>query len=189
MTRSLAQAWRDRFNATVQQPQFAEPLQNAATLRTWTTSLTETVAATCEAQGWSVATKTRSPHFDGINTSEYLNIDAIAFETPDLWAFPIAAIELENQRQRCAYSLWKLLCLRVPLRILFGYSQTQRDRSTLPQDLQHQVLDPIPLDDRPHRLAGETILAIGSLDAIDVFPYSYFKWWKLDTNTTRFTLL
>jgi hypothetical protein len=39
------------------------------------------------------------------------------------WPLPLAAFELENHAKddRVAYSLWKVLCLRVGLRVVFAY--------------------------------------------------------------------
>ena len=44
---------------------------------------------------------------------EYLSIDVMAFPAGPApsWPFPLAVFELENQYQRVAYSLWKVLCI------------------------------------------------------------------------------
>ena len=38
-------------------------------------------------------------------------------------------------------------------------------------------------------LSGETLVVVGSRDESATFPYGFFKWWKLDTNTGTFRLL
>ncbi len=187
---SLARDWYQQFLNTVQQSDYAAPLRAAGVenrLGDWTIALTAATVATCEALGWQAAAKGSQGTFSGIKSSEYLNIDVMGFDTDRDWAFPIAAIELENQRDRTAYSLWKVLCIRAPLRLVFGYVQTSEERLSLVRDLERQVLKPIPSGDRAD-LTGETLIAIGSRADSDLFPYDYFKWWQLETNTGTLNL-
>ena len=57
---------------------------------------------------------------------EYLSMDVMAFSGSPVsgrWRLPIAAFELENHRtdDRVGYSLWKVLCLRTDLRVVFAF--------------------------------------------------------------------
>lgn len=89
---------------------------------------------------------------DGEYSGEYLNIDALFFdlsayddwETND-WDPPIlpsAAIELENDYDpmKITYCLWKLLCIRTPLRILICYQAQTDDIQSLRSLLEGVIL-------------------------------------------------
>lgn len=36
------------------------------------------------------------------------------------------------------------------------------------------------------KLEGETLLVVGSRSESGTFPFGYFGWWSLDTNTGKF---
>lgn len=97
----------------------AVPLRDAALagrLGDWTRSLTRVVVAACARMGWQAAAKDHRSPFLPVPRSEYLALDVVAFDPVEAgrWRFPLAAIELENQRDDdyVAYALWKVLCVR-----------------------------------------------------------------------------
>ncbi|MBI1914949.1 MAG: hypothetical protein HYS12_09470 [Planctomycetes bacterium] len=128
---SFASRWRDTFTAVLQTDDVATPLKQAALaerLTDWTKHLTSAVVQSCEALGWSAAAKGFTLDLLPQVGQEYLGIDVMAFEIPlrcgvPCWLFPVAAFELENSRDdgRVAYSLWKVLCVRAGLRVVFAY--------------------------------------------------------------------
>lgn len=128
MTSGLFQPWRDAFLTVVQDQETAAPLRSASLaedLRSWTACLTSAVAASCRSLGWVPAAKGYRFEEHPQAGQEYLGIDVMAFPAPGdgRWRLPIAAFELENQQSddRVAYSLWKVLCLRVDLRVVFAF--------------------------------------------------------------------
>ena len=94
--------------------------------------------------------------------------------------FPIAAIELENSREddRVAYSLWKVLCTRAELRIVFCYRKDAAEGNTLVRHLSEQVAQAMGIQERT-RIGGETMLIVGSRNESGTFPYGFFKEWQL----------
>ena len=99
-------------------------------------------------------------------------------------------MELENSKDdnRIAYSLWKVLCVRADLRIVFCYRRSADESSTLIRFLRTEVIQAMALMNRMN-LEGETLVVVGSRDDSGTFPYRFFKWWQLDTNTGTFSLL
>jgi hypothetical protein len=121
--------------------------------------------------------------------SEYLALDAVAFEvgqngTPSRWPFPVVVFELENSRQddKVAYSLWKVLCVRALLRVIFCYCRDVAAGSTLVGHLADTVVGSLSIQERVD-LVGETLLIVGSRAEESTFPYGFFKDWILDKNT------
>ena len=95
--------------------------------------------------------------------------------------------ELENSRDddRVAYSLWKVLCLRTRLRVVFAYRGDWDEAGTLTARLSAEVVGPVPLIQRS-QLTGETLFVVGSRGEADTFPWSYFKVWELDPDRGTF---
>jgi hypothetical protein len=124
---------------------------------------------------------------------EYLSIDVTAFPEqnggsgPTRWPMPLAAFELENARDadRVAYSLWKLLCLRAGLRVVFAYRPDWEQGRALVQALQETVVGAMSPTERMS-LGGETVVIVGNRGDGETFPWGYFKCWRLDTNLGRF---
>jgi hypothetical protein len=118
----------------------------------------------------------------------------MAFESSEVeartWRFPVAVFELENSRDddRIAYSLWKVLCLRSRLRVVFAYRQGWDEAGKLVAKLFTKVMGPVPLA-RRLELTGETLLVVGSRGDADSFPWSYFKIWGLDVHLGTFERL
>jgi len=191
-TAGLARSWADAFFRILQTHDVAVGLKEAAlaaALGVWTEGLTSVVAATCQELGWRPAAKGHLGEVLPLARHEYLALDVMAFllRGTSRWPFPIAVFELENSREedRIAYSLWKVLCIRAPLRVVFAYRHDAREGITLVNRLTESVIGGLPIDERM-ALTGETLLIIGSRGEAETFPYGYFKIWTLNANTGRF---
>lgn len=194
MMQNIASLWQTQFWQTLQQPENAELLKQAALkgqLSKWTTALTTTVVSTSTAMGWHSSAKGHPLGLFPVSPSEYLALDVMSFASGNTsWRFPIAVMELENSKDinRSAYSLWKVLCVRADLRIVFCYRRSAEERAHLISFLRDEVLQAMSLTDRM-KLNGETIVVVGSRDDSATFPYGFFKWWHLETNTGHFSIL
>src|SRR5579859_7998206 len=192
MTAPLALVWYERFMETVQRHESSALLREAAIrgqLAKWTSMLTGVVCSTCEAVGWKAAAKGNLSTLLPEAREEYLALDVVAFEPAGdrRWRFPIAAIELENSRDDdlVAYSLWKVLCTRAELRIVFCYRGDSAQGTTLVRHLSEQVAQAMGIQERT-RIGGETMLIVGSRNESATFPYGFFKEWQFDMNLGRF---
>jgi hypothetical protein len=192
MKPGIDEQWRSAFLQTVQQHERATPLKEAAlkgTLGPWTKELTAVVVSTCRTLGWQASAKGHRLELLPVTGSEYLSMDVMAFpEGKNRWRFPIAVVELENSQtdDRVAYSLWKVLSARADLRIVFCYRRSPSKRKALIKTLTEEVIEAIGLAGRI-QLEGQTMVVVGSYDSSSTFPYSFFKWWRLETNTGLFT--
>jgi hypothetical protein len=184
--------WRAAFLQHVRDASVAAPLKEAAVvgnLAEWTASLTTTVVRSCGALGWRAAGKGHKLALLPKAGQEYLGIDVMAFadESTGRWPFPLAAFELENSPtdDRVAYSLWKVLCLRARLRVVFAYRSDWETGRALVHAVCADVIGKIPPEDRA-ALKGETVMVVGNRGENDTFPNGYFKFWMLDLNLGRF---
>jgi hypothetical protein len=191
---SLDIQWRTAFFEVVQQPEYAARLKEASLKNAyarWTQTLTDGVVTVCRSLGWSAAAKGHRLQFLPESRSEYLGIDVIGFEKGDRrWSFPCIAIELENSQRddRIAYSLWKVLCLRARLRIVFCYRPISEAGPDLVHFLDDTIIGSMKIEDRVS-LQGDTIVVMGYRNKAETFPYGFFKWWKLDRNIGKFDTL
>lgn len=194
MTQTLAEKWQSAFLKIIQQHEYSPFLKEAALqerLSDWTKALTSVVIETSKSMGWQASAKGHYLQMLPVSRSEYLALDVVAF--PDgkkRWRFPVAVLELENSKDddRIAYSLWKVMCVRADLRIVFCYRRGADEGSRLISFLRDEVIHAMGLINRIN-LEGETLLVVGSRDSSATFPYGFFKWWHLDTNTGTFSLL
>jgi hypothetical protein len=177
---------------TVQKHEASASLRESAVrgqLGKWTTALTSVVCATCAELSWQASAKGHISSLLPVPRSEYLALDVVAFErTGDRrWRFPIAVMELENRREDdfVAYSLWKVLCVRAQLRVVFCYRRDAGEGAELVRHLSEQVAHALEIEDRT-ALAGETLLVVGSRDESATFPNGFFKDWIFNTNLGRF---
>jgi hypothetical protein len=192
MNGSLFQQWQPAFLQHVQDSSTAAPLKEAALtgqLADWTACLTTAVVRSCEFLGWRAAGKGHPLALLPQVGQEYLGIDVMAFtETaPTRWPLPLAACELENHAKddRVAYSLWKVLCLRVGLRVVFAYRPDWERSRQLVKAVETDVVGGL----RPEQriiLEGQTVLVVGNRGEGETFPWGYFKFWMLNTNLGRF---
>lgn len=191
MTGDLAQRWLTAFYASVEADvMLATDLREASLaseLRTWTTALTTAVVRSLRAIGLVAAAKGHRGPLP-VAQGEYLGQDVMAFAPGELgWRLPVAIFELENSAddRRVAYSLWKTLCVRSSLRVVFCYRRDANQAPGLVSWLVDQVISPIPVGERT-TLEGTTLVTVGSRAEAVTFPYGFFASWKLNTNTGRF---
>lgn len=186
--------WQARFWEVVKEPESTNALKEAALnerLGDWTDALTHVVVKTCESLDWQASAKGHKLNLLPVRRSEYLGLDVMAFASGnERWQFPIAVAELENSQDmdHVAYSLWKILCVRADLRMLFCYRRNSGDRPHLVRFLGKEVINAMDLPVRT-QLQGETLVIVGSRAHSGTFPYGFFKWWRLESNTGRFRLI
>jgi hypothetical protein len=188
----LATKWASRFYATLGDDRpAADDLRDAslgADLARWTSTLTRVVVQSFEQLGWAAAGKGHRCAVLPVQRNEYLSQDVMAFpSTGTGWRFPAAVCELENSADAAlvAYSLWKVLCVRCGLRIVFCYRPDPSEGPAFVASLGSSVVDALPLAERA-ALDGETLLVVGSRSESSTFPYGFFQAWKLNSNTGRF---
>ncbi len=186
-----AEGFRHNLMNTAQSGDFCDALKAASVagrLREWTTSLTACVTTACRATGWRASARAHECELLPVSRSEYLALDVMAFSAGDKrWLFPTAVMELENSQDedKIAYSLWKVLCVRAELRIVFCYRKDASAAPALIQHLRTEVTDAMGLQGRLN-LDGRTFVVVGSRNEADTFPFGFFKWWELNTHTGRF---
>lgn len=184
-------SWRDTFFETVKAEQFSEKLKAASLcgdLKNWTGILTDVLVSVCEKNNWAAAARGHPLTLMPESNKEYLGIDVMAFEkSRHPWLFPAAAIELENSKrdERVAYSLWKVLNIHTPLRMVFCYRPEADQGGPLVKYLDQQVIGAMRVE-RRMALQGETLVVVGYRNRAETFPYSFFKWWILNRNTGQF---
>lgn len=189
---NLPTEWRKSFFSLLESEPRANLLKEAslnADLDTWTKLLTGIVADSCRALGWTPAAIGHTCQTLPVSKSEYLKIDVMAFpDNTSRWQFPIAVFELENKRDPnyISYALWKLLCVRAPLRVLFCYRPTPKEGSNLVSLLNREVIQPISVEERV-KVDGSLILCVGNRYHAGTFPYDFFRWWEFDKHTGTFT--
>jgi hypothetical protein len=188
-----AGTWWDQVLQQVQDSAQSALLKDASlagNLFEWTRLTAEAVVWSCEARGWEAAARghrlARLPE----PGEEYLSVDVMAFPVraaDERWALPIAVFELENSPRddRVAYSLWKVLCVRASLRVVFAYRKDWEQARKLVDHLGADVIKGLPAEQRM-ALGGETAIVTGSRGEGETFPYGYFKHWLLDANLGKF---
>jgi len=191
MTDALVAQFRQSFFAVVQADELAADLKQAAStanLGAWTRALTEAAVQTCRAIGLIASAKGHKLELLPIHRSEFLALDVMAFaEGEKRWRFPVTVMELENsaREDQIANSLWKVLSVRADLRIVFCYRRNSDEIPALLRHLREEVIEAMGLAGRV-KLEGPTLLVVGSRNESETFPFGYFGWWRLDTNTGRF---
>ena len=192
MADGLAEQWFAKFMETVRRHDASAALRDAALmaeLGPWTRALTTIVVASCEEMGWKSAARGHRSSLLPAPREEYLGLDVVAFEPAGdrRWRFPVAAFELENSLadDRVAYSLWKVLCVRTQLRVVFCYRQDAAEGSKLVRHLSSEIAQAINAPERT-ALEGETLVVVGSRNESRTFPYGFFKDWLFDLNLGRF---
>jgi hypothetical protein len=190
---SVAQDWLDAFMQTVKTHEASSRLRAAAEsgeLKLWTEALTGIVVGTFPTMGWHGAARGHRSTLLPVPRAEYLALDVVAFETAGdrRWRFPAGVFELENSPvdDLVAYALWKVLCVRTSLRVVFCYRRNADEGAELIRHLSDQVVQALGIQTRID-LTGETLLVVGSHSESATFPYGFFKDWTLDANTARFS--
>ncbi|MCA9055749.1 MAG: hypothetical protein KDA75_18045 [Planctomycetaceae bacterium] len=185
--------WREAFLDIVQEPETAAPLKEASlaeNLKEWTACLTAAVVLSCRRLGWAAAAKGHRLEELPQAGQEYLSLDVMAFRTSagmGRWHMPVAVFELENHRSddRIAYSLWKLLCVRAKLRVVFAFRCDWEESRKSVDAICQDVIGSLSPEQRMEA-GGETALIIGNRGVGGTFPWGYFKMWQLDNNIGRF---
>jgi hypothetical protein len=191
MRDDLRERFRTAFFESLRCHEHAHLLKQAAQgqrLGIWTRELTTVTVVTCERLEWKASAKGYRLELLPLPKCEYLGIDVVAFpEGPMRWRFPAALIELENSQaeDRIAYSLWKVLAVRANLRVVFCYRPKSDLAPSLINHLREEVVDAMGLAGRS-KLEGQTLVVVGNRNESETFPYGYFTWWDLNTNTGRF---
>jgi hypothetical protein len=190
---TLIERWRTVFFTVLESLDTSARLKEAAVvgaLGAWTEHLTAAVVSVCRAMGWRAAGRGHLGDVLPVPRNEYLALDIVAFapKAESRWPLPVAVFELENSPtlERVAYSLWKVLCVRTTLRVVFAYRRDSLEGGALMSQLTDSVIADLSIDDRLE-LGGETYLIVGNRGEAETFPYGYFKFWVLDPNTGRFT--
>jgi hypothetical protein len=189
---SVAQRWFGAFMETVKTHEGSTTLREAAErgeLKHWTQALTGAVVGTFPQMGWRGAAREHKSNLLPISRSEYLALDAVAFESAGdrRWRFPVGVFELENSPtdDLVAYSLWKVLCVRASLRVVFCYRRDASEGAGLVRHLAKEVVQSMEIPMRS-ALVGETLVIVGSRNESATFPYGFFKDWTLDANMAHF---
>lgn len=190
-----ASDWYRSFLSALDQHSASAPLRQAAIdgrLADWTAALTSHVVSVCEASGWWAVGRGNPANFLPEKREEYLGLDVTAFSgaSDAGWTFPVAVFELENSPsdERVAYSLWKVLCVRAPLRFVFAYRRSAAEATALLDGLARSVVSRIPEMERG-TVHGQSSVIVGLKDEVATFPHGYFKPWRLDLNLGRFERL
>lgn len=192
MTSSLTETFRTAFQRSAASDLYGPPLKNAAldgTLGDWTVALTSLAVAVCHDLDWRASAKGHSASMPPIQRSEFLGLDLMAFSPGEArWLFPTAAMEFENspREDQIAYSLWKVLCVRASLRVVFCYRKEASQAANLVRSVTSQVIRAMSTEGRV-ALEGETMIVVGSRNDAETFPFGFFSWWELDTNTGTFS--
>jgi len=191
----LARRWLTHFHRALDgDVETAVELRDASLgrkLKRWTAALTRIVVRSIEALELIAAARQNAGIALPLAQQEYLGQDVMAFRPgPRGWRFPIIVAELENapDDRQVAYSLWKTLCIRCELRIVFCYRAEPTAGPVLVDTLATEVVGELPISDRA-RLDGETVVVVGSRNESETFPNGFFQAWKLNTNTGRFERL
>jgi len=189
---SVARRWLGAFMGTVKTHEASASLREAmqtGVLKYWTQALTGIVVGTFAEMGWHGAARGHRSDLLPISRSEYLALDVVTFEIAGdrRWRFPVGVFELENSSSDdlVAYSLWKVLCVRASLRVVFCYRRDANDGAELVRHLAEEVIQSMEIPTRSG-LGGETLVIVGSRSEAATFPYGFFKDWTLDANTARF---
>lgn len=154
----------------------------------WTTSLTGLVVEAFQRLGLELAAKGHRGSVLPVRREEYLALDVTALPGEgSTWRFPVAVCELENSTRDeiVAYALWKVLCIRSALRVVFCYRPARTDGPRLISALAEEVVGEMPVSDR-QSLLGDTLVFLGSRNESSTFPYGFFQAWRLNRNTGRF---
>lgn len=149
------------------------------------------VAKSCEALGWVAAGKgspcRRLPQMG----QEFLGVDVMAFpaavDRSPRWPLPLAVFELENSTSddRVAYSLWKVLCVRAGLRVVFAYRPDWEQGRKLVTTVGDDVIGALPPEEQSN-IKGQIVMVVGNRGEGETFPWGYFKFWVLNRNLGRF---
>lgn len=111
--------------------------------------------------------------------AEYLGIDFMFFykSEEDKWVLPIAIIEHENDfdQEKIEYSLWKILCVRSPVKALICYQSDTNNVALLRQHLE----DVIWKGNLMRGSDGDLMVIIGDESVIKKDPWNWRDYFKV----------
>jgi hypothetical protein len=172
---SLATRWVSQFYAALPGDRPAADDMGDAALRAdlarWTATLTGVVVRWFEQLGFAAAGKGYRSSVLPLQRKEYLAQDVMAFPSAGTaWRFPAAVCELQNSADAdlIAYSLWKVLCIRCGLRVVFCYRAEPGAGPPFVAGLATAVVDAIPLSERVG-LEGDTLVVVGLAQRVQHF--------------------
>jgi hypothetical protein len=190
----VGEDWSRTFYATLQEDQgiVGELLEAslAGDLARWNTSLTGLVAETFCSLGLDVAAKGHRCSVLAVPREEYLALHMTVLPARGrARCFPAAVCEFENPARDdvVAYALWKILCIRSALRVVFCYRAARDHAPGLVSTLAEQVVAAMSVTNR-QRLRGDTLVFVGSRSESSTFPYGFFHAWRLNRNTGGFEI-
>ncbi|MDP3014756.1 MAG: hypothetical protein Q8M92_10965 [Candidatus Subteraquimicrobiales bacterium] len=122
-------------------------------------------------------------------SGEYFNIDGLFINNCeyalinekngwDPFVLPSAAVELENSYDlnKISYCLWKLMCIRTPIRVLICYQDNSKDVAILRKHLENVIWQGSLMKGT----AGDVLIFIGDESVADDAPwekyFSVFEW-------------
>ena len=139
--------WLKYFEKVIESHRKQSPLGTSPKDSEWTKFMGEVIDEVAKEMGCEV---TRRRPGDKDRSGEYLNIDAFfvdkaAFENKppeyDPFVLPLAVVELENSDEvnKITYCLWKILCIRAPIRVLICYQSNNVKIKELRQQLERVI--------------------------------------------------
>jgi len=193
MKGELFASWHAAFVEVIRTSAIGEPLREAslaADLKAWTESLTTSVVQSCSKIGLIAAGKSHQLDLLPKQGQEYLSLDVMGFDQQAAhgrWPMPTAIFELENDKKddRVAYSLWKVLCVKARLRVVFAFRPNwEAGRSSVAAigDDVINSLSQLQVDD----IRGDTAIIFGNRGEGEHFPDGFFKCYLLDTELKKF---
>ena len=186
--------WYAEFVEVVRTSSVGYPLRDASVdgdLKAWTTSLTKAVVLACKQMKWKAAGKAHKLDLLPKAGQEYLSLDVMGFDAESAcgrWPLPIAAFELENDKNddRVAYSLWKTLCVQAELRVVFAFRPDWDAGRESVRSIGRDVIHSLSMQ-QLHDLAGDTAMIFGNRGSGNHFPDGFFKCYLLDKELKQFT--
>ena len=193
MRGELFTSWHAAFVEVIRASSIGDPLREAsqkAKLRAWTASLTAAVVQSCERMQWKAAGLKHKLDLLPQEGQEYLSLDVMGFDPESMngrWPMPTAVFELENNKKddRVAYSLWKVLCVKAPLRVVFAFRPDWDAGKRSVAAIGKDVINSLSAQ-QLHDLRGDTAIIFGNRGESADFPDGFFKCYLLDRELGRF---
>lgn len=193
MRGELFASWQAAFVEVIRASSIGEPLREAsqaADLKAWTASLTKAVVRSCESMQWKAAGLRHKLDLLPQKGQEYLSLDVMGFDPESMqgrWPMPTAVFELENNRKddRVAYSLWKVLCVKARLRVVFAFRPDWDAGRSSVAAIGKDVIGSLS-EQQLHDLQGDTAIIFGNRGEGEHFPDGFFKCYLLDRELRRF---
>ena len=193
MKGELFTSWHTAFVEVIRASSIGDPLRDASVAgkrKAWTASLTAAVVQSCQRMQWQAAGQKHKLELLPQHGQEYLSLDVMGFDSnaaKGRWPMPVAVFELENDRtdDRVAYSLWKVLCVKAPLRVVFAFRTDWEAGRKSVQNIGQDLIGSLS-PQQLHDLRGDTAIIFGNRGEGEHFPDGFFKCWLLDTERGKF---